>query len=251
MNSDLSNLTEPQKTQVMMQWQKQQHLTHERDIELTAMGDKLKDFVIYHQVWNPAITSARYHASYLLMNNERLYSGKRVLDMGCGTGLMGIIMGLNGANSVTFSDISETAVANAKENVERFGLKGKSYFSTGDLFQNLNLPDDMFDFIVFNHPFFSATPSEKGEKDLIAQSMLADRRLIERFLKNAKERIGDNSRIMMPFFSLAENDSNSNSPLILGEKLGYNVEPTFSLESNFGLQKGTHTIYELTLRGKQ
>lgn len=48
--------------------------------------------------------------------------GKRVLDMGCGTGVLGIIAAMQGAVSVTGIDIDQWAFANAVENVRRNGF---------------------------------------------------------------------------------------------------------------------------------
>jgi ribosomal protein L11 methyltransferase len=50
-----------------------------------------------------------------LMNMD--VSGKRVLDMGCGTGILAILACMKGANSITGIDIDEWAFENALENV--------------------------------------------------------------------------------------------------------------------------------------
>ena len=49
------------------------------------------------------------------------FEGKRVLDMGCGTGVLGILAAKLGASQVTAIDIEEWAVENAIENAERNG----------------------------------------------------------------------------------------------------------------------------------
>ena len=43
-------------------------------------------------------------------------SGKTVLDMGCGTGILGILASKKGASKITAADISEWAVSGTKEN---------------------------------------------------------------------------------------------------------------------------------------
>jgi ribosomal protein L11 methyltransferase len=50
-----------------------------------------------------------------LMNMD--VSGKRVLDMGCGTGILAILACMKGANSITGIDIDEWAFENTLENV--------------------------------------------------------------------------------------------------------------------------------------
>jgi len=56
---------------------------------------------------------------YLMKQN---LSGKAVLDMGCGTGVLGIAMAKSGAESVVAIDIDDMSVANAKENFELNGI---------------------------------------------------------------------------------------------------------------------------------
>ncbi len=52
-----------------------------------------------------------------LMNMD--VSGKRVLDMGCGTGVLAILACMKGANSITGIDIDEWAFENTLENVRQ------------------------------------------------------------------------------------------------------------------------------------
>lgn len=54
------------------------------------------------------------------------FTGQTVLDMGCGTGVLGIAMALHGAVSVTAIDIDEMSVENTKEN---FHLNNLTCFS--------------------------------------------------------------------------------------------------------------------------
>ncbi|HEY6162870.1 MAG TPA: 50S ribosomal protein L11 methyltransferase [Bacteroidia bacterium] len=63
-----------------------------------------------------------HHDTTFLMAQQLLeldVQGKRVLDMGCGTGILGILAAKKGAASVVAIDIEEWAYENAKENAER------------------------------------------------------------------------------------------------------------------------------------
>ncbi len=55
------------------------------------------------------------------------------LDMGTGTGLMGVVMGLYGAARVVFSDISPLAARNARGEHRAVWLDGQGKRSTGRL----------------------------------------------------------------------------------------------------------------------
>ena len=54
---------------------------------------------------------------------EQDFSGKRVLDMGCGTGILAICMALRGAEEVVAIDIDEFSVENTHENCALNGLE--------------------------------------------------------------------------------------------------------------------------------
>jgi len=58
---------------------------------------------------------------------ENCFTGKKVLDMGCGTGVLGIFALMLGASHVTAVDIDEWAITNSKENFEANGFLSTSY----------------------------------------------------------------------------------------------------------------------------
>ena len=84
---------------------------------------------------------------WLLRDNFR---GKRVLDMGCGTAVLGILASMRGASEVDGIDIDEWSVRNARENCALSGVnmnislgdaallasQGKTYNA---IFANINL----------------------------------------------------------------------------------------------------------------
>lgn len=74
-------------------------------------------------------------------------TGKRVLDMGCGTGVLGILAGMQGASAVTGIDIDEWAYRNALENVARNGLSDRMRIEQGDA---SGLQGKEFDVILAN-----------------------------------------------------------------------------------------------------
>lgn len=62
--------------------------------------------------------------------------GMRVLDIGCGSGILGIASVLLGAEEAFGADIDETAVRIANENAELNGVVGKFTAKCGDLTQH-------------------------------------------------------------------------------------------------------------------
>ena len=97
------------------------------------------DFCFVHAPFHAPLPQARYnieiapkmsfgtahHPTTALMIRfleEMPPVGESVLDMGCGTGVLGILAALQGAASVTSIDIDPWAFENARENVRRNGL---------------------------------------------------------------------------------------------------------------------------------
>lgn len=89
--------------------------------------------------------TTRMIVSTLLNNN--LYQ-KRVLDCGCGTGILGIIAAKLGASEVVGYDIDEWSVDNAKHNAKLNGINNMEvYFGNASV---INRISGVFDIILAN-----------------------------------------------------------------------------------------------------
>lgn len=86
--------------------------------------------------------------SQLLLNNLPPLSGK-VLDFGCGAGIIGAFMGLNNQNlELNLCDINAFAIESSKQTLLANGLTGNVFAS--DVYSDI---DQNFDFIISNPPF--------------------------------------------------------------------------------------------------
>jgi len=65
-----------------------------------------------------AFGSGSHETTFMLTEflMKQNFAGKRILDMGCGTGVLGIAMAKSGAEEVVAIDIDDMSVENAKEN---------------------------------------------------------------------------------------------------------------------------------------
>jgi S-methylmethionine-dependent homocysteine/selenocysteine methylase/SAM-dependent methyltransferase len=77
---------------------------------------------------------------------EGVGAGRRCLDVGCGTGLLGVQLALNGAAHVHAIDLDERATANALTNAFRNGVADRMTAATVDLFPWV--PEEAYDVIV-------------------------------------------------------------------------------------------------------
>ena len=94
--------------------------------------------------------------TFLLSSLPRLRSGQRVCDLGCGTGLLGILLLQRCADiSVTGVEILPQAVALGQRAARENGLTDRLFFRQEDL-RATALPAGAFDLVVSNPPYFSA-----------------------------------------------------------------------------------------------
>lgn len=136
--------------------------------------------------------------SYLLADNLRVRKGDRVLDMGTGCGLQGLIASSK-AERVTSSDISKKALKCASHNAQRNRVTN-IHFIDSDLFRNIQ---GEFDLIAFNPPYLPADPLERGDEHARAWDGGKDGlRAISEFIEGVKDHLAPRGRVQLISSSL-------------------------------------------------
>lgn len=95
--------------------------------------------------------SAADRGTLAMISTLELRTGQKVLDLGCGCGIVGIWAALSGAEAV-LTDISPNAVACARRNADRNGTTG-CRFVESDGFRQID--ETHFDWILSNPPYHS------------------------------------------------------------------------------------------------
>jgi release factor glutamine methyltransferase len=102
-------------------------------------------FLVDENVYEPA------EDSFLFAENLDVKEGERVLDMGTGSGILGIVAA-GKASEVVAVDVNPYAVRCAKASAVLNDARGKMVFVEGDLFEPFN-ERVRFDVILFNAPY--------------------------------------------------------------------------------------------------
>ena len=95
--------------------------------------------------------------------------GKKILELGCGTGRLGLAAAFLGAQFVVGVDIDKSTIKVATENLEKTGLKAKVHWVAGDI----NAVNGKFDTVLQNPPFG-------------VQTRAADRKFLEKALQASR-----------------------------------------------------------------
>lgn len=93
-------------------------------------------------------------SSHTIFDQFGNLSGKRVLDIGTGTGIQAIQAIIAGAERVDATDINQEAVKCAEHNVKLNGLESRINVWQSDLFDNI--PNKRYNLIIANLPIVEA-----------------------------------------------------------------------------------------------
>ena len=96
---------------------------------------------------------------------------ERILDVGTGSGVIGLSLAARFPEAkVCATDVSEDALALARENAERLGLADRVRFEKGDLLENL---PERFDLIAANLPYISMQDRQSLSREVLHDPEIA------------------------------------------------------------------------------
>lgn len=137
----------------------------------------------------------------MFVQYQHLWAGKRVLDMGTGTGILALLAARLGATRVVATDSNPRAVANARLNVERFSLQASiEVRDAGNLFEPVR--GEIFDTILFNAPWFEGEPRTLYD----AAHYDPDRAILSGFLKAAPSHLAPEGAILLQYSDVSDKD---------------------------------------------
>ena len=143
----------------------------------------------------PGVLSPRYsHSCDFLIANWHIPAGSRVLDLGCGTGILGIAALNAGAESLVSIDCNRCAIENTRRNLERLGFSNRSLSLLSDGYTEL-ATGETFDVILLNPPYWNRHASTDLERACFDENY----RFLTDAITGAPGRLRSNGRLFLVF----------------------------------------------------
>ncbi len=145
------------------------------------------------------MTYAPREDTYFLLDylEEIDLEGKRVLEMGTGSGLIAVDMAEQGAE-VTAVDIDGDSLEEARKLVEERGVSDSVSFFQSNLFEDV---EGKFDLVVFNPPYL---PDEEGLDDHALFGGETGMEITERFVDGVDDHLRSDGRTLVVSSSRAD-----------------------------------------------
>ncbi len=183
------------------------------------------EFKIFDNVYKPS------DDSLLLAENLEVMPEDRILEIGIGCGILSILAAKCGAKVVGI-DISIIAAKCSKYNSQINKVRQNLNIIVGDLMNPLK-KSQKFDLIIFNPPYL---PELRLTDSIIERAWNGGKKgneIILRFIKEIKDYLSENGRILMVFSSLSRPEEIFNT--IEKLELSYRIitEKSFFFEKIF------------------
>jgi release factor glutamine methyltransferase len=153
-------------------------------------------FFVDENVYEPA------EDSFLFAENLTVKKGDRVVDVGAGCGILGIVAAAKGGE-ILGVDINPWAVKCAKENARLNHIENSVSLVQGDLFAPISA-EDKFDLILFNAPYLPVEVAEGSWLERSWSGGVAGRDTIDLFIREAPKHLAPNGRILLMQSTLSD-----------------------------------------------
>jgi release factor glutamine methyltransferase len=186
---------------------------------------------VYPTVFHPKLfLTSEFFARFLATLD---LAGKRVVDVGTGSGILALAAARAGATVVAL-DINPRAVNAAADNARANGLGDRVTSIRSDLMSGL-APDCLFDVIISNPPFFSGEPRDVADRAWVAGPGYRD---IMSLFDQARQRLKPSGAM----YVLLSSDSDLHFLGKLIAKAGFRAR----IATAFSIMVESMIIYELT-----
>lgn len=166
------------------------------------------DFVIHRDVFCPFLAPSG--SIGFAFASLPIFKEKKILDIGCGSGIIAALMAINGAKKVVGIDINPSAIQNAQKNAKAIGFKDQLEFRVGDCLSEVDSKEE-FDIIYADLPFTDGQPKDILESAFYDPGLSSIRKLISEFSKHPAL---TNATLYLVTSNLAGQDLQKNAKII-------------------------------------
>ena len=189
-----------------------------------------KEFLVFPNTFWP------FADSLPLVKHFQITPGESVLDVGTGSGVIGVFACYRGAARVVGVDINPAAIRSASHNARVHGFAGTMKAVQSDLFNALG--DERFDVITANLPF-----RNKPAHDVVAMSQWdTDFRTNTRFFEGVGRHLNPQGRI----YFVQSNFGEIEAMMHLAQAAGLQIAE-LARESIDDTRRQEFIVYEMTL----
>ena len=189
-----------------------------------------KEFLVYPNTFWP------FADSLPLVRHFQVAPGESVLDVGTGSGVIGVFACYRGAARVVGVDINPAAIRSATHNARTHGFAGTMEVLQSDLFDALG--DERFDVVTANLPF-----RNKPAHDVVAMSQWdTDFRTNTRFFEGVGRHLNPKGRI----YFVQSNFGEIEAMMRLAQAAGLQVAE-LAREATDDTRRQEFFVYQMTL----
>ena len=162
------------------------------------------DFVVYDQVFSPEVFNGwRVFTARLSKEN---FIGKDMLEVGCGSGITGLFLcKKKGLGSLLLSDINPYAVANTRENIDKFGIGDRAEVCQSNVFDKIP-KRRRFDIIYWNYPWLPEAARYEYKDEVERGLFDPDYRYLKKYLQEARKFLRKGGRVFLGFGDFGDID---------------------------------------------
>ena len=190
------------------------------------------DVTVMPQVFSPAYFT---DSEWFAVEIAAIARGRRLLDIGTGTGIVALAAAVEGA-SVVVTDINPAAVENARLNLTAHGIVAPCF--GGDVYDAL-VGDPKFDVVFWNHPFNFGTDQHEDPLSLCGFDFGYG--AVRRFIEEGPRHVAPGGRLILGTSTFAE------AELIERIALGAGLRPRTLMQKTTPLQWRGAAVTELRI----
>lgn len=161
-----------------------------------------REFVMHGYSWAlepsvfPATITAGTEVFTHLLSRNSFFQAKRLLEVGCGTGVISCMAALEGVPEVLALDVNRSAVSNTLQNADRRGVSAQVNARSSDLFQEVD-ESERFDTIFWNVPWGKPTEEYDGGGPLHKAVLDPGYLLQRRYITEGLERLTPHGSLLL------------------------------------------------------